>query len=70
MRRPLRGSLRRTLIGLAIALGSVSIVPPLQAVQLAGVTPPLPPGMDRKFELFFGNDFLGRGGEIDDFRTQ
>jgi len=26
--------------------------------------------VDRKFELLFSNDFLGRGGEFDDFRTQ
>ena len=38
--------------------------------QLAGVTPPAPPGHSRVFELRFANDFLGRGGAIDDFRTQ
>lgn len=38
--------------------------------QLPGVTPPAPPGHPRAFELRFANDFLGRGGAIDDFRTQ
>ncbi len=40
------------------------------AGQIPGVTTPVPPGVDRTFELVFGNDFLGRGGEFDDFRTQ
>ncbi len=40
------------------------------AAQLAGVTPSSPPGVERVFEMRFANDFLGRGGAIDDFRTQ
>ena len=56
--------------GLVLALAILGSVSPGKAVQLPGVTPPLPPGVDRKFELIFANDFLGRGGAIDDFRTQ
>jgi hypothetical protein len=60
----------RAATGLIVALGILASVSPGQAVQLPGVTPALPPGVDRKFELLFGNDFLARGGEFDDFRTQ
>jgi len=52
---------------------SLAVLPPIssvQALQLPGVTPPTLPGVDRKFEVRFSNDFLGRGGEFDDFRTQ
>jgi hypothetical protein len=55
---------------LALALAILGSAPPVAAVQLPGLPPPLPPGIDRKFELLFANDFLGRGGTIDDFRTQ
>lgn len=51
-------------------LGLLGATSPGQAFQLPGVTPPLPPGVDRRFELIFSNDFLGRGGEFDDHRTQ
>ena len=40
------------------------------AAQIPGMPPPIPPGVDRHLEIFFGNDFFGRGGEVDDFRTQ
>ena len=30
----------------------------------------LPPFLDSRFELALSNDFLGRGGGVDDFRTQ
>ncbi len=48
----------------------VSLVAWPGAAQIPGVPPPTPPGVERSFELFFGNDFLGRGGAVDDFRTQ
>ncbi len=50
----------------------LGILTPLETVagQIPGVTTPVPPGVGRTFELVFGNDFLGRGGEFDDFRTQ
>jgi hypothetical protein len=56
--------------GKALTLGILFLAAPGQALQLPGVTPPGPPGVDRRFELRFANDFLGRGGEFDDFRTQ
>jgi hypothetical protein len=40
------------------------------AAQLPGLPPPVAPDVDRHLEIFFGNDFFGRGGEDDDFRTQ
>lgn len=52
---------------------SMAVLPPMspvQAFQLPGTTLPTPPGVDRRFEVRFSNDFLGRGGEFDDFRTQ
>jgi len=42
----------------------------LYAGEIAGVPPPLPPFADPKFQTYFVNDALGRGGEVDDFRTQ
>ncbi|MDH4110234.1 MAG: hypothetical protein OEW88_12855 [Gammaproteobacteria bacterium] len=32
--------------------------------------PALLPQIERDVELTFSNDFLGRGGSVDDFRTQ
>jgi len=40
------------------------------AGEIPGIPSPLPPTIDRKLEFNFGNDFLGRGGSTDDFRTQ
>ncbi len=40
------------------------------AAQLAGVPPPLPPGIDRKLQIYFANDVFSSGGNGDDFRTQ
>lgn len=55
---------------LAVVLTILTSVSPGKATQLPGVSPPQPPGLDRRFELIFSNDFLGRGGEFDDHRTQ
>ncbi|HSM03826.1 MAG TPA: hypothetical protein VK858_04365 [Longimicrobiales bacterium] len=57
----------RRLCGLWIGGG---LAPMALTAQLPGVTLPSPPGLDRVFEMRFANDFLGRGGAIDDFRTQ
>ncbi len=38
--------------------------------EIPGLPPQLPPFIDRDLEVTFGNDFLGRGGSVDDFRTQ
>ena len=45
-------------------------VTPLQAGEIPGLLPQLPPFHERDFEFVFSNDFLGRGGSVDDFRTQ
>lgn len=52
-----------------MALFSVAS-PPLIAGDVAGLRPSLPPFLDRDFEVSFSNDVLGRGGSVDDFRTQ
>ena len=40
------------------------------AGDIPGVPSELPPFIDRALEINFSNDFLGRGGAVDDFRTQ
>jgi hypothetical protein len=45
-------------------------VPPAFSGEIPGLPPQLPPYHERDFELAFSNDFLGRGGSVDDFRTQ
>jgi hypothetical protein len=40
------------------------------AGEIPGLAPMLPPIVDSRFELNLSNDFLGRGGSTDDFRTQ
>ncbi len=42
----------------------------MNAGEIAGLRPQLPPFLERDLEVVFVNDFLGRGGSIDDFRTQ
>lgn len=43
---------------------------PVIAGEIPGLTPQIPPFIERDLEVVFSNDFLGRGGSIDDFRTQ
>jgi hypothetical protein len=38
--------------------------------EIPGLPSMLPPVIDSRFQLSLSNDFLGRGGSIDDFRTQ
>lgn len=40
------------------------------AGEIPGMPSTLPPFLDSRFELALSNDFLGRGGGVDDFRTQ
>jgi hypothetical protein len=40
------------------------------AGEIPGLPPQIPPFIERDFEVAFSNDFLGRGGSVDDFRTQ
>lgn len=67
---PRRSTEKRTLTSLALLLGVLIVGRPAHAAQIPGITPALPPGLDRQVEIFFGNDFFGRGGEVDDYRTQ
>jgi hypothetical protein len=63
-----------------LAIGSLRILAPIWLVvswsqcalagEIAGVPSELPPYLDRPAEINFSNDFLGRGGAVDDFRTQ
>lgn len=43
---------------------------PAIAGEIPGLPPQIPPFIERDLEVVFSNDFLGRGGSIDDFRTQ
>jgi len=38
--------------------------------EIAGLRPTLPTFLQRDLEVTFVNDFLGRGGSVDDYRTQ
>ena len=38
--------------------------------EIPGLVPMLPPGLDVRYQFNQSNDFLGRGGSVDDFRTQ
>lgn len=40
------------------------------AGEIAGLRPTLPTFLQRDLEVSFVNDFLGRGGSVDDYRTQ
>jgi hypothetical protein len=42
----------------------------LKAGEIPGLPSQVPPFLQRDFEINFSNDFLGRGGSVDDFRTQ
>jgi hypothetical protein len=41
-----------------------------EAGEIPGLPSQVPPFLQRDFEINFSNDFLGRGGSVDDFRTQ
>jgi hypothetical protein len=43
---------------------------PVIAGEVPGLPPQNPPFIAPDLEVVFSNDFLGRGGSIDDFRTQ
>lgn len=50
---------------LALTSPSISV-----AGEIAGLPANTPPSIDRPLEFAFSNDLLGRGGSVDDFRTQ
>ena len=49
-----------------------AVIAPLPgfAGEISGLPPQMPPFIERDLEVTFSNDFLGRGGSVDDFRTQ
>ena len=55
----------RRLLCLAILVQTQSL-----AGEIPGLTASLPPYIERSLEVSISNDFLGRGGSSDDFRTQ
>lgn len=68
-RRSRRNSLlavTRHAAALLVALSTTAV----SAGEIAGLLPPLPPFHDQDVVLVFSNDFLGRGGSVDDYRTQ
>ena len=62
-------SVFRTKATLAMLLG-IALSLPAAAGEIAGLPANSPPIMERPLEFSFSNDFLGRGGSVDDFRTQ
>ncbi len=62
-------SVFRTKTTLAMLLG-IALSLPAAAGEIAGLPANSPPIMERPLEFSFSNDFLGRGGSVDDFRTQ
>ena len=64
----LRPEFRFRVIPLACILFS-STTPQALAGEIAGMRPQLPPSIDPDITINFSNDFLGRGGSVDDFRT-
>lgn len=61
---------RQAGVGSCLALVATLMVTPVEAGEIPGLPPALLPLIDRDFALNFSNDFLGRGGSVDDFRTQ
>lgn len=57
--------------GLCLALLTIALLAHRSdAGEIPGMPSKLPPFLDSRFELALSNDFLGRGGGVDDFRTQ
>jgi hypothetical protein len=60
---------RRVLACFFLAIAAMSLRP-ASAGEIAGAPPALLPTVDRDFSFNFSNDFFGRGGSVDDYRTQ
>lgn len=60
----------RKRVGRALLLTGLLSLFDAGAGEIAGLGPQLPPFLEPNLEVTFSNDFLGRGGGIDDFRTQ
>jgi hypothetical protein len=56
--------------GLVVGLLLSVLSPDISAGEIAGIPSQAPPFLQRDLEINFSNDFLGRGGSVDDFRTQ
>jgi hypothetical protein len=56
--------------GLALLALLQAASPGIEAGEIPGLPSQAPPFLQRDFEINFSNDFLGRGGSVDDFRTQ
>ena len=56
----------RQTAALLVVLASAAV----SAGEVAGLLPPLPTFHEQDAGLIFSNDFLGRGGSVDDYRTQ
>jgi hypothetical protein len=54
----------------ASVLAASMLSAPAFAGEIAGLPANTPPTVDRPLEFAFSNDLLGRGGSVDDFRTQ
>ncbi len=50
----------------------LSVLAPMPGIsgEISGLPPQLPPFIESDLAVTFSNDFLGRGGSVDDFRTQ
>jgi len=55
--------------GVIVSIVICAICPNANAGEIAGLRSQLVPTTDPDFSLNFSNDFLGRGGSVDDFRT-
>jgi hypothetical protein len=61
----------RTTLVYAASLLAALLWPHVGAAgEIAGLPGNLPPIIEKPLEFNFSNDFLGRGGSVDDFRTQ
>jgi hypothetical protein len=59
----------RVLVRSTIVIAAI-FARPAAAGEIAGAPPALLPTIDRDFSYNFSNDFFGRGGSVDDYRTQ
>lgn len=65
----IKPSVTRRMTLVAMLLG-IAASQPAAAGEIAGLPANTPPVLQRPLEFSFSNDFLGRGGSVDDFRTQ
>jgi len=61
---------KRHILSVLAALASIVVFSGAIAGEIAGLRPQLPTFLQPDLDVIFINDFLGRGGSTDDFRTQ